>query len=191
MMGELMAFQKPSVVALNEIDLVWRERSAVAEKMAAELGMSSEQVIAISAKNGTGIDQLLLAVAKTEPEIVAALGAALPGFRWQLAGVVIRRAAASAAAIAATPLPFLDFIPLIAIQGAMVLSMARIYNYRITLARAKELTASFGAGVPGRTLFHELSKFGGPPGWVVAMGVAAGTTVGMGYDSALWFEKGE
>ena len=43
----------------------------------------------------------------------------------------------------------------------------------------------------GRTLFIELSKLGGPPGWVVAVAVAAGVTVAMGYAVATWFEKGE
>jgi uncharacterized protein (DUF697 family) len=60
----------------------------------------------------------------------------------------------------ATPLAFLDFIPLMVIQGAMVLSIARIYNYRITLARVKEIIASFGEGILGRTLLHEISKLG-------------------------------
>jgi hypothetical protein len=46
-------------------------------------------------------------------------------------------------------------------------------------------------GVLGRTLFIELSKLGGPPGWVVSVGVAAGMTVSMGYAVATWFESGE
>jgi uncharacterized protein (DUF697 family) len=73
----------------------------------------------------------------------------------------------------------------------MVLGIARIYAYRITLARARELVVTFGIGMLGRTLFYEISKFAGPPGWLVAAAVASGTTVAMGYAAAVWFERGE
>jgi len=127
---------------------------------------------------------------RSEPAIVAALGRALPAYRWSLSQTVIARSASAAAAIAVTPLPFVDFIPLLGVQTAMVISIARIYTYKITLARARELVATFGAAVLGRTLFYELSKFGGPPGWLVSAGVAVGTTAALGYASAVWFERG-
>jgi len=188
---ELMALGKPTVVALNKIDLVTREKAKVLGTTAAALGLDSEQLIPLSAKKGQGIDRLLLAVAKSEPGIVAALGAALPEHRWKLAQTVIGRAASTAAAIAVTPLPFLDFFPLVGIQTAMVLGVARIYAYKITLARVRELISTFGIGLLGRTLFYELTKFGGPPGWLVASGVAAGTTFALGYASIAWFDRGE
>jgi hypothetical protein len=50
---------------------------------------------------------------------------------------------------------------------------------------------TFGMALLGRTLFYELSKLGGPPGWLLAAGVAAGTTTAMGYAAAIWFERGE
>jgi hypothetical protein len=36
-----------------------------------------------------------------------------------------------------------------------------------------------------------LSKLGGPPGWLLAAAIAAGTTTAMGYAAAAWFERGE
>jgi uncharacterized protein (DUF697 family) len=72
----------------------------------------------------------------------------------------------------------------------MVLTIARIYQYKLTLGRARELLLTFGAGLLGRTLFYELSKFGGPPGWLVAAAVAVGTTTGLGYGVAVWFDRG-
>jgi uncharacterized protein (DUF697 family) len=119
------------------------------------------------------------------------LGAALPEYRWKLAQAVIGRAGSTAAAIAVTPWPFLSFFPLITVQSAMVLAIARIYQYRINLGRVRELVATFGLGLVGRAVFYELAKFGGPPGWLVAAGVAAGTTVAMGYAAAAWFDRGE
>jgi len=93
--------------------------------------------------------------------------------------------------IALTPLPIIDFAPLIVTQSVMVLSIARIYNYRITIARAREIAAAFGLGLLGRTLFAELSKLGGLPGWLLAAAIASSTTVVMGYASSVWFERGQ
>ncbi|HEY69645.1 MAG TPA: GTP-binding protein [Anaerolineae bacterium] len=182
---------KPMVVGLNKIDLVRREVGEVVNRAAVALNIPSEEIVPLSALTGKGVEKILTSVASLEPEIVAALGAALPEYRGDLCQVVIARAASTAAVIAMTPLPFLDFIPLVAVQTAMVMTIARIHAYKITLSRARELIATFGLGFLGRTLFHELSKLGGPPGWMVAAAVAAGTTTAMGYAAATWFERGE
>jgi small GTP-binding protein len=188
---EIEKLGKPFVVALNKMDLVKRERPRVIGKAAAVLEIQSDEIIPISAKEGDGVEKLLLAIAKCEPGIVAALGAALPEYRWKLTQAAIARAASTSAAIAITPLPFLDFIPLVGIQSSLVLTIARIYAYQITFARARELVVTFGVALLGRTLFYELSKMGGPPGWLLAAAVAAGTTTAMGYAAAIWFERGE
>jgi hypothetical protein len=73
----------------------------------------------------------------------------------------------------------------------MVIAIARIYNHRITLTRAKELVVTFGLGFLGRTLFYELSKLGGIPGWLLGAAIASSMTIAMGYAAASWFEKGE
>ena len=187
----LVGLRVPMVVGLNKIDLVPRERAEVLGKAAAALGIRSDEIVPVSALHGEGAERLLRAVAESEPEIVAALGQALPAYRWKLSQAVIIRSASAAAAIGLTPLPFVDFIPLVALQISMVLAVGRIYSYRITWARGRELLATVGIGALGRTLFYELSKFGGPPGWVLAAAVAAGTTAALGYASALWFERGE
>jgi len=186
----LQSLDKPMVVALNKMDLVGRERSTVIGKAAAGLGISSEQVIPLSAIKGEGVVRVLQAVAKTEPGIAAAIGEALPEYRWDLAQVAIARAASTAAVIALTPLPFLDFFPLLGVQAAMVIGIARIYQQRMTLERARELIATFGMGLLGRTLFYEISKLGGPPAWLVGTAVAAGTTAAIGYGATIWFERG-
>jgi small GTP-binding protein len=187
---DLIALDRPLVVALNKIDLIGRERPQVIGRTAAELGLRSDQIIPLSAKEGEGIGRVLQAVARTEPGIAAAIGAAIPLYRWDLAQGAIARAASTAAAVAITPLPFLDFFPLIGLQVALVIGLARIYDQRMTAARARELIATFGLGLLGRSLFYELSKLGGPPGWLVAAAVAAGTTAAIGYAVANWFESG-
>lgn len=188
---EIAALGRPMVVALNKMDLVAREANAVGAQAAGALGLSPEQVLPLSARDGRGVEKVLLALAKSEPGIVAALADALPEYRWRLAQAVVGRAASTAAAIAVTPWPFLSFFPLITVQSAMVLGIARIYSYHISLARVREILATFGLGLLGRAVFYEVAKLGGPPGWLVASGVAAGTTVAMGYAAAVWFERGE
>ncbi|MGD8552052.1 MAG: 50S ribosome-binding GTPase [Anaerolineales bacterium] len=188
--GILRELRKPIIVALNKMDLIGTEKASVLGKAAAALGIDVEDLVPLSAKNGDGVASVLISIARSEPGIISSLGNALPAYRWNLAQVQIGRAASTAAAIAITPLPFLDFIPLIGIQAALVLGIARTYAKRMTLARARELIATFGLGLLGRTLFYELAKLGGPPGWLVAAAVAAGTTVAIGYVAMIWFERG-
>jgi small GTP-binding protein len=189
---ELSVLKKPFVVVLNKIDLVPRKNvNSVVEHAATTLGLKPSQVIPVVAKDGKNLSKVLLAVASTEPAMVAALGQALPQYRWQLAWGSIVSAASASAVIAIVPLPFIDFIPLVITQSVMVLGIARIYNYRISPQRAKELVVAFGLGFLGRTLFQELSKLGGLPGWLLAAAIASSTTVAMGYAAVRWFEKGE
>jgi len=72
-----------------------------------------------------------------------------------------------------------------------VLSVARIYGYQITLGRARELIATLGVGLIARTVFQQLSKLGGVPGWIVSASIAAATTVAIGYAAMVWFAYGE
>ena len=187
----LLGYGKPYIVVLNKIDLVRKESQRVLQLAAQHLELTPEQVIPVVARTGENLDKVLLSIAATEPGIVAALGAALPQYRWQLAWRSIVSAASIAAAIALIPLPILDFGPLLVTQSMMVLGIARIYNYKITAARARELAVTFGLGFLGRSLFAQLSKLGGLPGWLLAAAIASSTTVVMGYAAAIWFEKGE
>jgi len=190
---ELQALEHPHIVVLNKVDLVAGapERDRVVEAAARNLGLTPDEVVPCVAKDGKRVERVLLAVAKAEPEIVAALGAALPEYRMLLAWSATRKAGATAAAIALTPLPILDVFPLLAVQTSLVLGIARIYGQRITFGRARELVVTFGLGFLGRTLFQELSKLGGPPGWLLAAAIAASTTVVIGRAAAVWFERGE
>jgi GTP-binding protein Era len=189
---ELSALKKPFVVVLNKIDLVPRkDLQSVISSAALNLGLKRDQIVPIVAKDGRNLGKVLLAVAATEPEMVAALGQALPEYRWQLAWQSTVRAASISATIALLPLPVIDFVPLVITQSIMVVSIARIYSYKITPQRASELVATFGLGFLGRTLFQELSKLGGLPGWLLSAAIASSTTVVMGYAAVRWFDKGQ
>ena len=188
---ELLDLHKPYVVALNKSDLVKRDLRTVVLGAAQNLELKPEQIIAISARNGDNVGRVLMAITVSEPELIAALGSALPGYRWQLATRSIFTAAGLAAVIALTPIPMIDFIPLVITQAVMVVGIGRIYNHAITVGVARELVATFGLGLIGRTLFQELSKLGGVPGWLLSAAIASSTTVAMGYAASVWFERGE
>jgi GTPase len=187
----LAGLGKPYVVVLNKIDLVRKDKDKVVQGAAAALHLDTQQVIPVVARSGENLDDIIIAIAVTEPGIVAALGKAMPHYRWQLAWRSIISAASASAVIALTPLPIIDFIPLVATQSVMVLSIARIYSYEITLERAREIVATLGLGLLGRMVFQELSKLGGVPGWILSAAIAASTTVVMGYAASVWFETGE
>jgi small GTP-binding protein len=190
--NEVSALKKPFVVVLNKIDLVpHKSLQAVIANAALNLNLEPDQIVPIVARDGKNLGKVLLVIAATEPGMVAALGQALPEYRWQLAWQSTVRAASISAAIALAPLPVIDFVPLLVTQSVMVVSIARIYNYKITPQRASELVATFGMGFMGRTLFQEFSKLGGLPGWLLGAAIASSTTVVMGYAAVRWFDKGE
>ena len=187
---ELSALGVPMIVALNKMDLVGEEYAAVTGQAIGTLKLGHDEVIPISALHREGLEDLLLTMVKKEPEVLVALAEELPAYRRKLAQAVIVRGASAAGAIGFTPLPIIDFIPILAVQITMVLGIARVYAYRISLARARELIATFGVGAVGRLAFYELSKFGGPPTWLLSAGIAAGTTAALGYAAETWFESG-
>ncbi len=190
--NHLKGLGKPYLVGLNKIDLLKkRDRDAVLYTAAHNLGLQPNEVIPLSALKAEGVPRLLLTIAKTEPALLAALGEALPAYRGRLAWQATLRAASSAAIVALTPIPIVDFLPLVTIQTLLVLAIGRIYQYKLTPARAAELMGTMGLGYLGRALFYELTKLGGPPAWIVSVAIAAAMTVLVGYSAMMWFEKGE
>lgn len=189
---EISALKKPYVVLMNKMDLVEpRLKESILERAAENLELRPEQVVPIVAKDGKNLSRILLAIAAAEPEMIAALGEALPEYRWQLSWRSIASAASVSTAIALTPLPVIDFIPLVITQSVMVMGIARVYAIKTTPKVATELVTTFGLGLLARTLFRELSRFGGIPGWLLGAAIAAATTMVMGYAAIIWFEKGQ
>lgn len=189
---ELSLLKKPYIVLMNKMDLVEPKlKENIIQRAAENLELKPEQVIPVVAKDGRNLSRILLAIAAAEPEMVAALGEALPEYRWQLAWRSIISAASISAAIALAPLPVIDFIPLVVTQSVMVMGIARVYNVKTTPKVATEMVTTFGLGLLARTLFRELSRFGGVPGWLLGAAIASATTMVMGYAAILWFEKGQ
>lgn len=188
----LLDLDKPFIVVLNKMDMVpKRHKERVVGAAARNLRLEKSQIIETVATKGRNVGRVVLAIAKFEPGLAGALGEALPEYRAHLSWQRILAAATAAGAVGWIPLPFMDLIPLLAIQSGMVLSIARIYGFKITAARAKELIATFGLGFAARWAFQQLSKLGGVPGWVLSAAIAAATTVAIGYAAMMWFAYGE
>jgi len=188
---EIAALGKPHVVALNKIDMVRKALKEIVKDTARALGISEEQILTVSAMKGENIGSLVNAVVKADSRVLHSMGRLMPQYRQTLARRWIMSAAGSAGVIGLTPIPLVDLIPLTALQGALVLNIAAIYGYNINLSRAKELIATFGAGIAARTIFEQLSKLGGIPGWVLAAAIASATTAAIGFAAEKWFETGE
>ena len=188
----LLDLNRPYIVVLNKIDLIPKqERERVIESAASNLSLLPAQIIATVATKGTNVDQVILGIVKLEPALLAAIAEALPEYQHRLAWQQIGAAASSAGVVGFIPLPIADLGPLFLIQAGLVLSIARVYGFKITLARAKELLATFGAGILARTVYQQLSKLLGAPGWVLSAAIAAATTVAVGYGAMMWFAYGE
>jgi small GTP-binding protein len=189
---QLLGLGKPYLIVMNKIDLVGKKHEAIVlEKAAQNLGVDKSKIIPISAKSGKNLSKVLMGIVIVDPELLIPMAQALPQYRWNLAWRVIVTSSTISGVIALIPLPLIDFIPLITNQVTMVLTIARIHNYQITLKRARELVATFGIALLARSLFQQLSKLGSIPGWLLSSAIAASTTVAIGYASSLWFEKGE
>lgn len=185
----LMQLGKPSIAVLNKMDLIGKNmRQKVINSAAAALGLMPESIHAVSAEKNAGVGDLLIEAAVTEPRLLGELGRTVKTLRTKLAWQAIRRTSVISCAIALTPLPVIDFIPLTVNQTLMVLTMARIYDKQMNYKRAGELLSTLGLGMLARTLAAQLSKLGGPPGWAVSASIASACTVAIGYSVMLWFE---
>lgn len=96
---------------------------------------------------------------------------------------------ASAAAIGAIPLPGADFGPLTALQVAMMIKLAKLYNKPITKDRAKEMIIATVVGSVGRTIFRQVVKLIPGAGSVAAGSVAATMTISLGYAVKYAYER--
>lgn len=83
--NELLALKKPFIIVLNKIDLVEKFKKDIIAKTAANLDVSPEQVIAISALKGEGIGQVTLAIIAADPAMTLALAKAMPQYRRKIA----------------------------------------------------------------------------------------------------------
>jgi small GTP-binding protein len=187
---ELVATGRPVVIALNKMDLVGRDRTAVLADAHSRLG--TVQIIPISAKRGDGVANVLMpSVFEADPSLAVAVGRSLPAYRRLATRRLIRNAAIFNAVIGAEPIPGLDLPLLLTSHVRLVLRIAAIYGETISPERARELIATMAGGVLLRYLGIEAAKFIPGPGWLVAGAMASISTVAIGQVAVRYFESGK
>lgn len=97
---------------------------------------------------------------------------------------IIHGAAVGAAAVGALPIPGADILPICAIQGAMIISLARVFKYPITESIAKEMAKTYMMGQAGKFLAGQLIKLIPFAGSAGNAAVAAGLTETLGWETA-------
>jgi uncharacterized protein (DUF697 family) len=101
-----------------------------------------------------------------------------------IANQVVRRSAATAAAIATIPLPVADIVPIVAVQTTMVAGLAHLGGRRRSTAAVLEFVAALGINMGVGLVLRELVRalvrlvpIGGP---MISSGIAAGATQAIG-----------
>jgi uncharacterized protein (DUF697 family) len=177
------------------MDLVQRHADQVVALAAKNLRVEPEAIIPTSALKETGLEALIFAILRADPDLLLTIAQVMPRYRFNLAQRRAIQAATAAGTVnlatAPIPIPFTSFLPLTGIQAGLVLSIARIYGYRITPGRAKELLTTFAAGLGARTLFQQLVTKVPGAGWALGTAIACATTLGIGYSAIAWFARGE
>ena len=183
----IMALNKPTVVALNKIDLVKAHEAEVVR--AAQEALRTD-VLAISCKTGYHLGELMKALVLLDYRVLNMMSDLLPEYQREVARQRVAASAALAGAIGWEPLPIADVIPLTAIQAMMVLEIGKLYGYKITPERAKELLATFAGGLAMREGFRQLAKLIPIGGSIVSGAYAAAGTAALGAAAIAWFESG-
>lgn len=98
---------------------------------------------------------------------------------------IVHRAAASAAAIAATPIPLADAPLLVGVQATMMARTAKVYDVRLSTTNAAKALAGVAATTVGRSLVGALVKMIPGAGSAINASVAGAITSGLGY---AWLE---
>jgi GTP-binding protein Era len=189
---EVRRLRKPMTLVLNKIDLVKGYEKQVIAKAARDLGVSEGELIPASATKRINLEQIVYSVIRLNPGLLALVSELLPQYRYQIAARYIVGASVSAFVVGSTPIPVADFFPLIAIQIGLVLQLGRVYGFRVTRARAKEVLLTLGGGAGLRELLRQGLKLVPIPvaSWLVSGLYAAVGTAALGMAAREYWARG-
>ncbi len=107
---------------------------------------------------------------------------------------LVQVASAAGSAVAATPLPVADSVPLAALQLVLVLGIARLAGRPADLSSARELLGAAGVQLGGAMAFRETARALVKllPGWggAISAGIAWAGTQTVGEAAIAWFVHG-
>ena len=197
---ELQGLDKPIIAILNKIDMFHNNEQEEMEQDIKE--KTGAKVVPISAYDKRGIDVLH----ENIMEILESVGKELlylkvSKFKDEEVDNWITGAAISAAGVGAIPIPGIDMIPLTAVQVALALKIAYVYDEEVTKEDVMQLVAATVTGSIGRQIYRwgiqglkAAGWLGGPLGegvvMAVAGGVAASVTYGFGHACKAYYKSG-
>lgn len=114
---------------------------------------------------------------------------ALKDLHLRAARPIIAAYAATAAAVAAVPIPFVDLLVLPAIQVSMCQHLGKLSNQPGGAERFAEIAASLGAGLLARQAVRELAKLIPVVGSAVAAAAAGASTYALGRAFCLYDQR--
>jgi len=195
----MLKLDKPIIVVLNKIDTIEADAiAAVVDDLRQRL--SYELIVPISATKGLNIELLSNKIA----DILSARGKELlflkvSQYKEERVKIWIKGAAISAFGIGALPIPGSDIVPLTALQAALCMRIAYIYNLKVSKGDVMKLLGSSVTGVAGKALYRNAAKLLadlllGPAGMVassaIAGTIAAAMTWGLGIAANVYYKSG-
>ena len=188
--------QKPTIVAVNKIDMLPGEQAgdALANEVALRLGTPG--VIPISALDGTNIaEELVPAMIAASPEAALVIGRELPNYRREAAQRIIRNAVLVSLAAGLEPIPLIDIPILLGTQIRLVLRLAALYGEPIdsadALKHARELLLTMVSGLGMRFLAEQAAKLVPIGGDILAGAIAGAATWSIGEVALEYYENGK
>ncbi len=177
------------IVLLNKMDLIPKEELYFKIKKAEKI--LNTEVIPISARYGKNIKKVFSKIVNRNLPLIFSLGKKIPELREALSNKRIKKAVIKSILITSNPLPIADIFPLLGVQIALVLEIAKIYGKEITPKRAKEIISTITGGLFCRALFRQLSKIIPGAGILLNVGIGASGTYAIGKTAQYYFSQSE
>lgn len=189
---------KPTLVVLNKIDTIRTDEIPVLLEDLKKRLDNFPYIIPISATKGTNIRLLsdtIVGILRARGKDLLFLK--LSDHKEEQVKQWIRDATIAAASIGALPIPGSDIIPLTALQVALCLKIAYIYNCKVTKGDVMHLISSTITGMVGKTVFRNVIKalgdfmvVGSLATSAVAAIVAGAMTYGLGWAANAYYKSG-
>ena len=181
----LLSLNKPLMVVLNKMDLVENPASVikVAKKRLNSL------IFPTSLSQGAALDKLFKAIVVTYPRALNPLTQNFPEFRKTICSGIVTQSSFSAGLVGAIVIPVSDLLPLVAIQTAMILKIARAFGHKLNRERARELLPMLAGGALVREGSHRLRRRFPEQRGLIAVSVAGLWTFGLGRAAIAYFEN--
>ena len=181
----LCLLDNPLLIALNKADLI-ENPAKTADQAQKKLG---HQVLTVSAFQKDSINRLLRAIVTCHQGTLYPLTRSFPDFRSAICSGIVHQASIACGLVGAIAIPVSDFLPITAIQTAMILKLARAFGHPLDRRRARELIPMLASGIIMRKFGHRLKENRPQYGSLIEAAAAGGWTLLLGRAAIHYFES--